>query len=110
MVICILFRLKDRFGETQIVAKKGDCPDSVLEQINLKRTLFISSKGTRKTSTKVANRRQKSDPIEAEDFFECKKRHAFYGSREEKFNRFRHTVDLRAVDSDKYTTKYIPYS
>lgn len=39
-------QVKDRFGETQVVAKKGDCPDSVLEQIqSLKEHSSLAVKG-----------------------------------------------------------------
>ena len=39
-------QVKDRIGETQIVAKKGDCPDSVLVQIqSLKEHSSLAVKG-----------------------------------------------------------------
>ena len=39
-------QVKDRIGETQVVAKKGDCPDSVLVQIqSLKEHSSLAVKG-----------------------------------------------------------------
>ena len=57
-------QVKDRFGETQVVAKRRRLPRfSIGTDTIFERTLFIGSKGTRKTSTKVANRSMKIIPV-----------------------------------------------
>src|SRR6476646_7494002 len=91
-------QVKDRFGETQVVAKKGDCPDSVLEQIqSLKEHSSLAVKGHVRPQQKSPTGAE-IVPIELKIFSNARNAAPFMVQGKRNSTGLDTRLDLRAVD------------
>src|SRR5690348_748568 len=91
-------QVKDRFGETQVVAKKGDCPDSVLEQIqSLKEHSSLAVKGHVRLQQKSPTGAE-IVPIELKIFSNARNAAPFMVQGKRNSTGLDTRLDLRAVD------------
>src|SRR5690349_22267749 len=91
-------QVKDRFGETQVVAKKGDCPDSVLEQIqSLKEHSSLAVKGHVRLQQRSPTGAE-IVPIELKIFSNARNAAPFMVQGKRSSTGLDTRLDLRAVD------------
>ena len=91
-------QVKDRIGETQIVAKKGDCPDSVLEQIqSLREHSSLAVKGRVRLQKKSPTGAE-IVPIELRVFSNARKAVPFMLQGKKSSIGLDIRLDLRAID------------
>src|SRR4029079_12158944 len=91
-------QVKDRFGETQVVAKKGDCPDSVLEHIqSLKEHSSLAVKGYVRLQQKSPTGAE-IVPIELKIFSNARNAAPFMVQGKRSSTGLDTRLDLRAVD------------
>src|ERR1051325_426454 len=91
-------QVKDRFGETQVVAKKGDCSDSVLEQIqSLKEHSSLAVKGHVRLQQKSPTGAE-IVPMELKIFSNARNAAPFMVQGKRSSTGLDTRLDLRAVD------------